>query len=220
MDADYMTFLEIQELTSDWVDDPDNGYFTLPILKKRINLALRELQKRLISANEEWYSTCVKTSTVINQNVYALPSDFLQVLRLEYVAQGSGTTATTQQIQAITPNQRNQVVDKSGDPLWYWMQKNNVVLAPTPNRVVEVHLEYSYYVADMVNDNDVPDAPAQFHEYIPILAARDCFIKDGRPTAPILEKLAMYETLLKQIAQQRQADGSRMTVRTDNMPGY
>lgn len=162
----------------------------------------------------------MKTSTVLSQNVYALPDDFLQILRLEYVTQGSGTTANTQQIMPITPNQRNQVVDRSGNPAWYWMQKNNVVFAPTPNAVVELHLEYSYYVADMVNDSDVPDAPPQFHEYIPILAARDCFIKDGRPTAPINEKLAMYETLLKQIAQQRQADQSRMTVRTDGTTWY
>lgn len=38
-----MTFLEIINLTADWCDDPDHGYFTLPILKQRINLALREL---------------------------------------------------------------------------------------------------------------------------------------------------------------------------------
>jgi hypothetical protein len=48
-----VTFLTLQQLASDWLDDTNNGYFTLPILKQRLNLGLRELQKRLISANEE-----------------------------------------------------------------------------------------------------------------------------------------------------------------------
>jgi hypothetical protein len=209
-----MTFSDLQVLTSDWVDDPQNGYFTLSVLKKRLNLALKELQKRLISANEEYYSQCVTTDTVANQAMYSLPTDFLQIIRLERILSGSGTTANTQQILAMTPNQRDLIVDTSGDPNFYYLQKNNIILKPVPNRILTMHLEYSYLVADMVNDNDVPDAPEQFHEYIPVLAARDCFIKDGRPLGPIETKLKDYELLLKQIAVQRQADGPRMTVVT------
>ncbi len=212
-----MTFLQLQTLTLDTVDDPNAGYFTLPILKQRLNLSLRELQKRLISANEEYYSTCVKTSTVVDQNTYALPTDFLQVIRLEYVTQGSGTTADTQKLQYMTPNQRDMMVDTSGDPIGYYFQKNTIVLCPTPNQVRELHLEYSYYVADMVNDSDLPDAPAQFHEYISILTVRDLLVKDGRSLGSIEVKLQDYEKLLKQIADQRRADGARMIVQTESM---
>jgi hypothetical protein len=86
--------------------------------------------------------------------------------------------------------------------------------------VRELHLEYSYYVADMVADNDTPDAPAHFHEYIAILATRDCLIKDGRPLQPIEAKLVHYENLLKEVAEQRMADGPRMIVQTTNEGGY
>lgn len=210
-----MTFANLQTLTGDWLDDVNFGYFTLSTVKIRLNLALRELQKRLISANEEYYSKCVKTNTVVNQRAYALPSDFLQVIRLERVTQGSGDTATTQKLEYITPNQRDLIYDTSGLPYHYYFEKNNIMLVPTPNSIVETHLEYSYYVADMVNDADVPDAPAQFHEYIAILATRDCLIKDGRPLEPIVSKMKDYETLLKQIADQRKADGPRMVVTTN-----
>lgn len=217
-----LTFSDLQTICSDYLDDPNNGYFTLPILKQRLNLNLKELQKRLISANKDYYVECVYTNTVVNQKAYQLPSDFLQVVRLSYITQGSGTTAAEQKILPITPNQRDNLVDLSGDPIAYWIQKGsasntvgNLMLAPTPNRIVEMHLEYSYLVADMVNQSDIPDAPAQFHEYIALMTVRDLMIKDARPIMSIEGKLKEYEMLLKQIAVQRRIDQPRMIVSTD-----
>ncbi len=69
----------------------------------------------------------------------------------------------------------------------------------------------------MVSDNDLPDAPQQFHEYISWLTARDCMVKDFRPLSAIEAKLQEYEKLLKQIADQRRADGARMIVQTEGM---
>lgn len=210
-----MTFSDLQVLTSDYLDDPNNGYFTLTVLKQRLNLNLRELQKRLISANKDYYTKCVYTNLIAGQSAYALPSDFLEVVRLYYITQGSGPTASEQKIEPITPNQRDLLIDTSGDPIAYYLQQNNIMLAPVPNRIIEFHLEYSYYVADMVNQSDVPDAPQQYHEYIALLTARDCMIKDGRSIASIEVKLSEYEKLLKQIAVQRRVDNPRMIVQTD-----
>ncbi len=212
-----MTLADLQTLTSDILDDSQNGYFTLPILTQRLNLNLRELQKRLISANEQYYTICVTTPTVIGQAAYALPSDFLQIIRLDYITQGSGVTAQTQKINFITPNQIDLISETSGVPAFYYMQKNNLILTPVPNAIWTLHLEYSYYVADMVNTTDVPDAPQQFHPYIAYLTARDCMVKDGRPLGAIESQLGQYEMLLKQIAVQREADGTRMVVQTESM---
>lgn len=212
-----MTFSDLQILASDILDDPSNGYFTLANLKVKLNLSLKELQKRLISANKDYYSQCVYTSTVVNQAAYALPSDFLQVIRLDYITSGSGSTATEQQITPITPNQRNLIAPTSGDPQVYYMQKNNLILCPVPNRIIEMHLEYSYYVADMVSQSDVPDCPQQFAPYISYLTARDCMVKDGRSLNAIETQLVQYENLLRQIAEQRQADGPRMIVSTEDL---
>ncbi len=212
-----MTFSELQILTSDILDDTSNGYFTLPMLRQRLNLSLRELQKRMISANEQYYAKCATTSTVALQQAYALPSDFMQIIRLDYVTQGSGVTAQTQKIESMTPNQRDLLANETGDPGFYYFQKNNIMLAPIPNSVRVLHLEYSYYVSDMVLDADLPDAPQQFHPYIAYLTARDCMVKDGRPLTSIETQLAQYEMLLKQIAVQRHADGARMIVQTNSL---
>lgn len=212
-----MTLSTLQQLTSDILDDPNNGYFTIPVLNIRLNIALKELQKRLISANNEYYTTCVYTNTIANQAVYALPSDFMQIIRLHYVTQGSGATAQTQKIYNMTPNQRDLLSDNVGAPGFYYFQQNNLVLAPVPDGIYEMHLEYSYYVADMVNLSDIPDAPQQFHPYIAYLTARDCLVKDGRSLVSIETQLKDYETLFKQIAVQREADGARMVVQTNSL---
>ena len=214
-----MTLATLQELTLDILDDPSSGYFTQPVLNIRLNIALRELQKRLISANNEYYTTCVYTDTVANQALYALPIDFMQIIRLHYVTQGTGATAQTQKIYNMTPNQRDLLADQTGAPGFYYFQQNNLVLAPCPDSIYEMHLEYSYYVADMVNPTDVPDAPQQFHPYIAYLTARDCLVKDNRSLVSIETQLKDYETLLKQIAVQREADSARMVVSTNSMDG-
>lgn len=215
-----LTFIQCQQYTSDLLDDPNNGYFTLPLLKMRLNLAQRELQKRLISANMNYYMRCVKANTVVGQDTYSMPTDFLELIWLGRVLSGTGATASYQQIMNITSAQRSLVDGLSGDPEMYFFMQNSLVLKPTPSRLVEIHLEYAYNVVDMVNDTDVPDAPEQFHEYIPILATRDCLIKDGRPLDSINSKMAMFEELLKQIAVQRRADSPRMIVGTSVDSGW
>lgn len=211
-----LTLANLRTLCWDWLDDPAGSYFIQSTLDLRLNLAQKELQKRLISANQQWYVKCVNTATVIGQNAYAVPSDFIEVIRLDYVTQGSGTTATTQKLMSITPNQVDMVTDTQGDPQFYYLQNQNlIILVPTPDRAVTLDLRYAYLLADMASASDTPDVPAQFSEYIAVLATRDCLIKDGRPLTPIESKLQHYEKLLKESAVQRLADGARMITRTN-----
>lgn len=212
-----MTFAEMQSLASEYLDDSSNGYFTLPFLKQRLNLSAKELQKRLRLAAQQYYVTCVKTNTIALQNVYSLPTDFLDVVRIEYVTQGSGSTASTQKILPMTPNQRDLVSSTQGSPAYYYLQNNSIILTPTPDTIYEMHLEYTYYIADMVNSSDVLDAPAEFHEYPVLLTVRDCMVKDMRPLGNIETKLKEYEELLKQMAVERQVDGARMVVSTQDL---
>lgn len=215
-----LTLANLRTLSWDWLDDSNGAYFTQTVLNMRLNLAQIECQKRLISANQQWYVKCVNTSTVVSQNAYAVPSDFLEVIRLDYVTQGSGTTASTQKLMMITPNQVDLVTDVQGDPQFYYLQNQNLImLVPTPSRIITLDLKYAYRVADMSADSDLPDIPAQFHEYLAVLATRDCLIKDGRPLTPIEAKLQHYELLFKQLAVQRTADGARMTTTTGFLDG-
>lgn len=206
-----MTLLQLRTLCLDWLDDPQGSYFTQTVMDLRLNLALKELQKRLISANKEWYSQCVFTTTVQGQKAYMLPDDFIEVIRLERKVQNSNEYPNVK-INPITPNERDAFLYQSGAPAAYYFEKDKIMLVPTPDAAYEIHLEYEYEAADMVLDADEPDAPIRYHEYLAVLATRDCLIKDGRPLDPIQLKLNDYEKLLKQNAVQRQADQPRMVV--------
>lgn len=213
-----MTLLELRNLALDWLDDPNGTYFTPTIMNRRLNLALKELQKDLIAANKQYYAKCVETDFVVNQGLYALPSDYIQTIRLERYNPNSGQGTYYDQIMPMTPNQQNMVSGQLGMPTNYYFQKNNIVLRPTPNQTYTMRLTYSYVVQDMVLDADVPDAPLIYHEFIAILCARDGFIKDDRPLGPIDEKMEVYRRLLKQTAEQRNADMTRMVTLTNE--GY
>lgn len=210
-----MDLSDLRALTLQTLDDPAGTYFTQPVLDLRLNLAAKETQKRLLSANKEYYLKCLKTDTVIGQQAYSLPDDFIRMLRLEWYLPGQVSSTQSTMIYPITPNQRDLVGSvQSQYPQLYSFAKNNIILWPIPQTVVEMHIEYSYLIADMVNASDVPDVPDQFQEYISILVARDGLIQDGRPLGPLQTKLDAYEVLFKQIADQRNMDVPRMVVQT------
>lgn len=213
-----MTRAEIRTLASVWLDDVSNGYFTTPQLNVWINQAQREVQKLLLNAGNEYYTTCAYTSTVADQSRYAFPTDFIKLLRLSYVINDTGDpdTSTYQRLYEITRNEQdNMVLNPSGDPVGYIINQSTFTLKPCPNRVLTLHMDYAYRVADLSGDSQVPDVPEDYHEYIAILAARDGFLRDGRDLGPIEAKLGYYEKLLKQNAQQRTQDSPRSVVRTN-----
>src|SRR3954468_7137609 len=123
-----MTFLEGQTLVADLLEDANFGYLSRSVVKLRLNLAQRELQGKLIRAGNDYYTKCVKTNTVVGQKAYALPNDFRELSLLEKVVSGSGDTADTDPIVFLTPGERYQVFEVSGDPAYYWFEKNNLIL--------------------------------------------------------------------------------------------
>lgn len=211
-----MTLLQMKNYCWDLLDDPNGSYFTASSLTLRLNLGQIELQKRLISANKELFADCVKTNTVVAQQAYSMPTDFLQLIRLEYYQAGQSATTLSTPILPMTPNQRDLMGSVTAAPQCYTTAKNNFMLWPIPDAIYELHCEYNAQVANMSADGDVPDMDDIWHEYIAILATRDCLIKDGRPLQPIDSKLQYYETLLKQVAVERQADRPRMVVITED----
>ncbi len=209
-----MTFLELKALTSYWLDDLNQTYFTPTQLGVFLNNALLEAQKLLIGAGQEWYTKCVQTTLVVNQRFYALPDDFLKLNRLEVVVSGSPPNETVNYLMPITPNQRDLVFDQTGTPVAYFFIKNNAVLYPAPNVALTLRLTYSYRVGSMTLDTDQPDVPPQYQELVAILAARDGLIKDTRESALLNQKLAEYMDELKKDAAQRNVDQSRTVIET------
>jgi len=210
-----MTRGEIKTLARQWLDDEDGGYFTDSFMDAVINNAQREAQKRLLNAGEDYYTKCVYTMLVSGQDRYALPTDFMELYRLEYVTSGSGATASRQRVYPITRNEQDiSRYQTSGDPYNYYLNKDTLQLVPVPNSAKRMDLEYAYRVADLTADAETPDVPADYHEYLAVMAARDGFLRDGRDMTPIERKLRYYDEMFRETAEQRRKDSPRMIVAT------
>lgn len=209
-----MTRAQIASLVVSWLDDQNQGYFTATQVNTWINLAQRQVQMRLLQAGQNWYMKPVTTTTVNGQADYVLPSDFIELHRVEFVLSGSGTTENTQVLIPITTNQKDLVSVVLGNPMNYTIKKDRITLYPTPQTANTLRLYYSPRVADLTQDSDSPDVPEQFMEYLALLAAYDGFIKDDRAPENLVAKIEKYELLLKQMADDRTVDQPRQVVQT------
>lgn len=215
-----MSFGEAKDKVSFWVDDLNKGYFTTPQLNRFVNDAQFEAQKLLLQAGQNWYVVRSVTTLIQYQADYILPSDFLHEHRLEMITNGFGTNQEqTLPISQLTLNQQDIYPFSNGTPQGYYLKKERITLVPPPDTNYTLRLYYSYRVAQLVNDNDTVDVPEQFSEMVPLLAAIDCFIKDGRDASLLIGKKAYYENLLKQEAQDRAQDRPRMVVCTGDYGG-
>jgi len=215
-----MTFSELKTLVWSWLDDPNHLYFTTEQVGVWLNNAQKEAQKQLIQAGENFYVRKVYANTVVDTDTYALPDDFLKLHKLQLVT--SGTAGSVNEVRsALTPVtlvQLDQVSMSTGQPAVHCIRKNCFTIRPTPSVAQRMYLDYSYLVDDMSAASDTPDVPAQYHEYLAVLATLDGFLKDRRDPSPMIEKRDFYRGMMKQDAEDRHVDSPRMVVVTDD--GY
>lgn len=210
-----MTFGELKTLTSTWLDDLNMTYFTTAQLGVWLNNAQQEVQKQLLDAGQNWYLKVVETTMVVNQPDYELPSDFMKSHRIEVITAGTFPAETTQPLKPITPGQIDLFpLASNGTPMCFFFKKYKLIVYPAPDVANVMRLYYSPLVGAMVNANDEPDCPPEFHEYIAVLATIDGLLRDRRDPSPFIEKRTKYEDLLKKDAAQRAEDSPRSVVIT------
>lgn len=212
-----MVRLDLQNLVLTWLDDINATYFTPNIVQVWLNNAQREVQKQLLQAGQQWYTVCAYTQTVANQEIYAVPSDFLKVQKFEVITSGFGTTSEIKQVLDPVTLQEAEIYDIGpAVPQCYYLLKNCFGVRAVPDNTYYLRLSYSYLVSDMAADNSPPDVPTQYQEYIAVLATIDGFLRDQRDPSAFLEKKREYMELMKQDAQDRREDAPRSIVITQD----
>ena len=208
-----MTLLEIQTLISEWADDKEFGYFTKTALKSFINNAYIKVFKLLVLSGNNWWLREVQGSFIPGQDDYLLPVDCFQVRKIEtYVSLNSRESRLP--LNPITLSQRD-AVSRVGEPRFYNMKNKSFVVAPSPDVQRYVSLHYIYTPALLTGAGSSPDLPEEFHEMIAVLAAIDCFIKDGRDHQMLLDKKNEYLADIKRDSTERVTQGPREVRSTD-----
>lgn len=204
-----MTLGQIYSELASILDDPNFGYFTKPQLNRFVNNAQRELQKLLLQSGNSWYNIVKTRTTVTNQADYILPYNFLKLNRLELV-QNPGLNESRQQIEGITLNQKDYF-PLYGQSQAYYLSRASVILVPIPQSTsFTLRINYSYRVADITDEGQIPDSPPEYHELIVIIAAVDCLLKDGRDASLLEKKRGEWIERMKRDADERTQDAPRM----------
>lgn len=209
-----MTVGEIKAYVASLVDDLQYAYFTETELLRFINQAQQETQKKLVLAGNNWYVKIDQTqSTVVNQANYTLPTDFLKMNRLELV-NNPGNNEDRYSLKSITLNQKDMGFQAS-DSVGFYLLKNILYLNPKPQNIRTIRMYYTYRIAAVVLDADIPDVPPEFHEYLAYLVALKCFQKDGRDPNFILQQTKVWEDNLEAEAIERNQDHASCVVVVD-----
>lgn len=208
------TLLDIKNKITYWVDDLDKGYFTDTQLTRFINDAQFEVQKLLLQSGSNYFLTAAETTLVVGQKEYVFPSDFLHLHRLEVITSNNGTVnETTQPLQFITLNQQDNIpIGQYGTPLCYTLKADRVLIFPAPDTAYPLRLTYAYRVPLLVNNSDSLSIPDEYCEMVAIMAAIDCYIKDGRDASLLVAKQKGYEEMMKKEAEDRHNDSPRRVV--------
>lgn len=216
-----MTVLDIENYVASLVDDLNFDYFTKPQLLRFINQAAQQTQQKLVLAGNNWYVKLdVSVPTVINQTNYALPTDFLKMNRLESVLNISTVNEQWYTLNSVTLNQKDMNYIDTESSCFYFL-KNTLYLQPPPQTVRTLRMYYTYRIADVVLDADIPDVPPEYHEYIANLVAQRCFLKDGRDPGFILTQLKEVEDNLAASAIERAQDhASTVVIIAEDYSGY
>lgn len=212
-----MTFLEMQNQVSYYLDDLQFAYFTPVQVKRWLNNAQESVQKQVIQAFEDLFVKCVQTSTVIGQREYNLPDDFRKLNRLQLIL--SGTTPQTENpfdLVKITRGEENAYFQNVGTPRAFYFLNKQLILTPYPNQVWVLRMDYTYRLEPMVNDTDVSEIPEEYHELIAVTATVDGLIKDGRDPGTLINKKQQLEKELREDAEQRHINQPRTVVITQD----
>lgn len=210
------TVAQLTTLMISWLDDSLQTYFTPQNTLTWINFAIREVQKQLIMAGQNYYVKPVETVLVVGQQDYILPSDFLKENRLEIVLTGTGYNEERQALSMITLNEQDWANNGLGTPYQYYIKKDRFTVLPTPDTALVMRMYYSPKIADVTSTSDIPDIPEEYMEYVALLAAFNGFIKDDRMPDNLTAKIAEYQKHFASMKNERTQDAVRHVVMTQD----
>lgn len=152
----------VSELINQSLAD-DTKTVTLTSVKRNLNRGYKKVVNRVVALNQDYYLRLAKTNLVADRSVYALPSDFKALRRLDILYDGV-TSVRGERIDRQTINDPMMQVSEFG-PL-YSLISNGIELYPTPETNVTsgLWLWYIEDVADMTDDEDIPNVPLGYDD--------------------------------------------------------
>lgn len=216
-----MMLSDLITLCRDYIDEPIPQNWSNAQLTRWINRRQQMIATEIIHVYEDYFEvqsalngSSAQPGTIIGQELYPLPDDFLYFKRVERSDSG-------QMLPAIDINEKitlgTTLVPQaiSGVVLSYYVMGGYIGFTPTPQAVIPILMTYVQRLSNLVNSSDISNIPAEHHHLMAIGASIDAFINDESDTTALQNEWNDGIDRIKRTLRNRQIQQPRHIRQTD-----
>lgn len=184
-----------------------------------INYSVSQLRDKLVSKVGNDYFASFYTYNLSNgQEAYSLPSDFYKLLYIEVKADDN-YFYKMRRYEVSEKNYGRSPLNYFITDIRYRLRADSVVFTP-PNLIGgrTVKLTYVPLVTNLVNDYDILNGYNGWDEYVVLLTARKCLVKEEQDVSQVDQELMMMDQRIEAMADNR--DESNPMRIYDNQRSY
>jgi hypothetical protein len=155
---------DLKKLIGPGIEVDDGGLSTW------VNDAYMQLVGKITEANPDYFTKSATTSTVTNQQEYALPSDCEKVLMVNIQIDGTWKRVLPMPNINYVPTHADTTSSQGFS--WaspsYYILGDNIGFEPIPDETTSsnIKLWYVYTPTELSADSDVPALPAKYHHIL------------------------------------------------------
>ena len=217
-----MIVSEMQTRTAFLIDDNSGKNYSPSDLTMALNIGQDNVAKEFVNLGVGWFEQAadlnpagVPAGTINNQELYALPLDFIKMVRCERSDSG---------LPLVPINMNDKMVSGTQLPIVqaiysYFITGNYLGINPLPPGGIPVRLWYAYLLPRLVLISDTSQIPINWHDMVCVSAALDFIGKDEGNTTNLWKKWDRYMTQLHQSEGSRQIQMPRGVTQTHSSYG-
>lgn len=212
------TYSTLRSHTRTYLDESSPADWTDAQINRELNFAYMEVYTAVVETFESYYRVVSTANLVANQQEYAVPSDFLKMVRLEvkYDSTGDFYKAGRFDFQQLSTGYDNDTYGSTSRPL-YQITGGYIRLLPIPTTSVTsgLRMEYIKTISELSSDTDEINIPFpdRYGRLITLGAAAQLLRKGQQEesvAAKYQEDFQIGLEKMKQELEDRNTDGTKV----------
>lgn len=187
-----MTLANLRSTLRRHIDDRNSERFTDAELLEELNNAQRDVQLIVNQADEGFFSACQSYSVVASTDSYefSLPTNLMKVILAERETTGVPIPAEWVDFRRRHVDSWNSdALDQNAQETPRCYLRGNKVGVVAPSVSYTLRVWYTYAIADLANDSDESEIPAEHRDLLTLQAAKR-IVGSSDPSGAIPEWLA------------------------------
>lgn len=177
--------LGLVELAGSYLNDRKQKRWSKPELIVYINEAQDEIAEIINTKYREFFLASATTPTVSGQNLYSMPTDLIELVKLEVVDDTSSDQEPQDLVEIMLEDKKfYELLDDANEKSkygYFFIQGTNFRSVPEVASSNEFfRIFYVQRLVPMVNNADISKIPGEHHELIAVKACKRALVKDRR----------------------------------------